>query len=923
MSALSPVSPVEDWSPVNGYQAYSANTNLKGPLPDTPPVSSHTSASTSSSNDQMQNTMARRRPSNGNPSPPSSVAGSIAGSVDSRRAFVMEEQLSEHYKTLKNYLAPYLRDDRPNQQQNRARDKLIRLSIVQFQELSTDVYDELIRREDERRKGGQGAPGNNTPKYLLPKQNFHFKRNQARQKLSTLPTDRFRQLATDVFYELERRFPRFAGGGRPGSRAGSVAGSVMSMDSRGGPPPRTGTPNGMRPPPRADSRGPDQMRPPPRGPPYGRANSPLNGPAPGIQPGLDTPPSDYGSRPLAKTFQSNTIVPNKGTLVEDDGTSSVVDEVANDGLVTEYKSQISKLEEKVDSLQSQLTQKTVELEKATAGDSTLEAERAEWVGLRQNLEQKLEDAQALNDSLQSELNKVREGNAAIERDLRLQLDDARRSERNLERDLRAQLEATTRQNFDMERDLRAQIDEARRDAEQNRSLNQPSSTPSDWQQRSEALEKELADQQRTTEEVRREASQFLQEMRMLSEQSTEAFEKEERLLDQVSQLEREVREWKSRYAKAKTRERSLRASSLGLPSANGESPQYSQFMSPDGLVKDFHVTNYQLAIDELLQLVRKADASNAVLDCMKQVVMSARRISNDVDTVATPDGTLSSTTMGDLKEQARAKMRLSQTCNNLITAVKNHASADGLAPVSLVDASASNLTAAVIDMIRLVKIRPTPPEELERLEHEEEEEMVTAKPMPLAVGSGRSKSSFSEDSNMSNRQNGRLTPNGYAVNGHTRNGSSMSSNGYSAYSRYSSRYSNNTNGDVNGKGLGISQAMDMLRESGVEEFKAWAPLSLRSVDMKLTLYRTILRIRRHFSSGLFNHSSTRCAIQLQVLQAPKPQSPSILAASTIRSRISLVAPTMPSTSSVAMLQAQRSRSILLLSLQSWRIAVAN
>ena len=157
---------------------------------------------------------------------------------------MMEEQLYDHYRILKNFLAPYLREDRPNQQPNRARDKLIRLSSVQFQELSTDVYDELVRREDERRKGGPGAAGNNTPKYLPPKQNFHFKRNQARQKLSTLPPDRFRQLATDVYYELERRFPRFTGGGRPGSRAASIAGSVMSMESRG-PPPRSGTPNGM------------------------------------------------------------------------------------------------------------------------------------------------------------------------------------------------------------------------------------------------------------------------------------------------------------------------------------------------------------------------------------------------------------------------------------------------------------------------------------------------------------------------------------------------------------------------------------------------------------------------------------------------------------------------------------------------------
>lgn len=36
-------------------------------------------------------------------------------------------------------------------------------------------------------------------------------------------------------------------------------------------------------------------------------------PSPGI------PPNDYG-RPTPKTFQSNTIVPNKSTMVEDDET---------------------------------------------------------------------------------------------------------------------------------------------------------------------------------------------------------------------------------------------------------------------------------------------------------------------------------------------------------------------------------------------------------------------------------------------------------------------------------------------------------------------------------------------------------------------------------------------------------------------------
>ena len=225
MNVLSPVSVnSNDWSPT-GYQAYNqgplrlhSNSPIPPRLPDTPPVSSHASASTSTTDGGMQAAMSRRRPSNGNPSPPSSVAGSVAGSNDgSRRAF-MEEQLSEHYRMLKGYLAPYLQSQAPHPQQNRARDKLIRLSSVQFQELSTDVYDEMLRREEDRKSGGPASPGNSTPRYLLPRPNFHFKRNQARQKLSTAATDRFRQLATDVFYELERRFPPLQPARSPDSR---------------------------------------------------------------------------------------------------------------------------------------------------------------------------------------------------------------------------------------------------------------------------------------------------------------------------------------------------------------------------------------------------------------------------------------------------------------------------------------------------------------------------------------------------------------------------------------------------------------------------------------------------------------------------------------------------------------------------------
>ncbi len=45
--------------------------------------------------------------------------------------------------------------------------------------------------------------------HLPNRDDFHPKRNQARQKLSTLAKPRFKDLASDVFFELGRRYPEF------------------------------------------------------------------------------------------------------------------------------------------------------------------------------------------------------------------------------------------------------------------------------------------------------------------------------------------------------------------------------------------------------------------------------------------------------------------------------------------------------------------------------------------------------------------------------------------------------------------------------------------------------------------------------------------------------------------------------------------
>ncbi|KAF8971065.1 hypothetical protein BDZ97DRAFT_1724181 [Flammula alnicola] len=102
-----------------------------------------------------------------------------------------------HYAELGKYLASYLAAAPPNSRSN-ARSKLTRLTIQQFHELSTDVYDELVRRNKE----------NEVP-FLPVREEFHPKRNQARQKLATLPTTRFEDLSSDVYFELARRYPEF------------------------------------------------------------------------------------------------------------------------------------------------------------------------------------------------------------------------------------------------------------------------------------------------------------------------------------------------------------------------------------------------------------------------------------------------------------------------------------------------------------------------------------------------------------------------------------------------------------------------------------------------------------------------------------------------------------------------------------------
>lgn len=311
-----PLSPVSLGGSEWNYQPQTDNQgpyqNLRGQLPISPPDSGGAPG-------MMDGGFPPQPRSNGGPSPPASVGrSSVASNIYARseggrsqRDDNHEAILGEHYVSLRRFLSEKTRDGKPHAPQNKARDKLQRLTGVQFLELSTDVYDELKRREATKRRPSNAGPNQGPPPYLMPETNFHPKRNQARQKLSSLGPPRFRDLATDVFCELERRYPRFQAGDIP------RMGSPMSMSMRG-PPSRSQTPvNGINgfPPPRPGSR----MRRPSEASSVrsGRSGLPSAGGNFGGPPSNGPANGEYG-RPMPKQFQSNTIVPNKSTMLEED-----------------------------------------------------------------------------------------------------------------------------------------------------------------------------------------------------------------------------------------------------------------------------------------------------------------------------------------------------------------------------------------------------------------------------------------------------------------------------------------------------------------------------------------------------------------------------------------------------------------------------
>jgi hypothetical protein len=125
-------------------------------------------------------------------------------------------------------------------------------------------------------------------------------------------------------------------------------------------------------------------------------------------------------------------------------------------------------------------------------------------------------------------------------------------------------------------------------------------------------------------------------------------------------------------------------------------------VSPTGGILGVHVTAFLASVDSLLAAGR-SNSPAQVLSPMKAVINAVTSIIDDLRSYAEgPASAQSGLRSGELES---LRDRVEATLGNLVAAAKTHATSAGLSPVSLLDAAASHVAAAITDVGRSVLIR--------------------------------------------------------------------------------------------------------------------------------------------------------------------------------------------------------------------------
>ncbi|WVO23480.1 uncharacterized protein IAS62_004834 [Cryptococcus decagattii] len=673
-----------------------------------------------------------------------------------------------HWKALKEFLAAWIERESPSSRAS-AREKLTRLTKLQFQELSTDVYDELMRRLAVERGEGETAP------FLPVREDFHPKRNQARQKLATLPNNRFKDLASDVFYELRRRFPDFdredaqavqprkydepppAPGPRPSISQSISQQSFFSANGRDSPTPlqaympHNNSSNSLhqRQSSRQISRNESSNSLHQR-----QGSRQMSGSTHRSHPSNDRtrqvqhdPEEEFLDDSLERRPQANhmaatndVIVPSKSRLREEEIEVPYARDSAVDVL---RQSMASRGEQNLDNgRDSRASHNTNFSLGGNRSRSTSQTEKAQ-LDMRSPENR---DYRNLNDT--SSLDEEREKRLRSEYEFRIsgldrkllnaekERDEARRAETQ-EKNLRMQWEEEVRTLKEQAvthasslRALQHELDLARDQMESARQRADEAHAEADrevsrWRERYEQLENEcgrLEDEKAALEEelqrggrggqsvghMKQELQSLVDELYSLSVRNDELITEREQDAARMSEMEARVSEYRRRYDAVRTELRSLKATSTIFATFSKPVTDDHLPASPDGNIMDVNVSAFQSSIDGLLSAARSSTPSG-VLPAMKAIVEAITSIGEDVKSFeAHPNLDVDVSRLESLKHESTARL------NSLMQSARNHAMASGLSPVSLLDAAAGHLSSNVIEIIKLLKIKRSDKNDLKR-----------------------------------------------------------------------------------------------------------------------------------------------------------------------------------------------------------------
>ena len=206
---------------------------------------------------------------------------------------------------------------------------------------------------------------------------------------------------------------------------------------------------------------------------------------------------------------------------------------------------------------------------------------------------------------------------------------------------------------------------------------------------------------------------LIAEVSDLSRRNDELMTSKDSDLIVIRDLDAQLKDYKRKYEQAKTELRSVKGRyapppffflvfAYVSPAATSalflQKPKFDDQLpvSADGAIPDVHLTAFLTAIDSLLSAGR-GNAPTRVLTPMKSVVNAVTNILDDVRS--------HSRRYSDPEGVHALEDRVEATLSNLVVASKTHATSLGLSPVSLLDAAASHVSAAVTELGRVVLLR--------------------------------------------------------------------------------------------------------------------------------------------------------------------------------------------------------------------------